>query len=82
MKEYKSKDFLSKQPQADTLLWVSSDKQFIITTTTNVYSQFFVYVNLPNGLDEWVGITTDSLDEAIEELNTMIRTEEIEKYLI
>lgn len=82
MKEYKSKDFLSKQPQADTLLWVSSDKQFIITTTTNVYSQFFVYVNLPNGLDEWVGIIADSLDSAIEELNNMIRTEEIEKYLI
>lgn len=82
MKEYKSKDFLSKQPQADTLLWVSSDKQFTITTTTNAYSQFFVYVNLPNGLDEWVGIIADSLDSAIEELNNMIRTEEIEKYLI
>lgn len=82
MTEYKSKDFLSKQPQADTLLWVSKDLKFTITTTTNAYSQFFVYVNLPNGLDEWVGITADSLDEAIEELNYMIRTEEIEKYLI
>lgn len=82
MKEYKSKDFLSRQPQADTMLWVSSDKQFTITTTTNAYSQFFVYINLPNGLDEWIGIQTDSLEMAIEELNKMIISEEIEKYLI
>lgn len=82
MNEYKSKDFLSKQPQADTLLWVSSDKQFTITTTTNAYSQFFVYVNLPSGFDEWIGITADSLDQAIEELNNMIKSEEIQRYLI
>ena len=82
MNEYKSKDFLSKQPQADTLLWVSSDKQFTITTTSNAYSQFFVYINLPNGLDEWIGITADSLDQAIEELNNMIKSEEIQRYLI
>lgn len=80
MKKYKSKDFLRKQPQADTLLWVSSDLKFTITTTTNAWSQFFVYINLPNGLDEWIGITTNSLDEAIEQLNTMIENEEIQKY--
>lgn len=82
MKEYKSKDFLRKAPHDDTLIWVSSDKQFMITTTTNQYSQYFVYSELSNGSSEWVGITTDSLDEAIEELNNMIRSGEIEKYLI
>lgn len=79
MKQYKSKDFLRKEPQMDTLIWKSSDKKFMITTTTNQYSQFFVYIC--NSLaDEWVGITTDSLDEAIEELNGMIQTREIERY--
>lgn len=82
MKEYKSKDFLRKAPHDDTLLWVSTDKQFTITTTTNQYSQYFVYCTLSNGDMEWVGISTDHLDEAIEELNKMIKSEEIEKYLI
>lgn len=81
MTEYKSKDFLSRPPQADTLMWVSKDLKFSITTTTNAWSQFFVYVNLGT-CDEWVGITADSLDEAIEQLNNMIKTEEIDKYLI
>lgn len=80
MKQYKSKDFLSKEPQADTLLWESTDKQFTITTTTNQWSKFFVYVNLHGSL-EWIGVSTDSLDDAIQELNDMIRTEEIEKYI-
>ena len=82
MKEYKSKDFLRKAPHDDTLMWVSTDKQFTITTTTNQYSQYFVYCTLSNGDMEWVGITADHLDEAIEELNKMIKSGEIEKYLI
>lgn len=82
MKEYKSKDFLRKAPHDDTLIWVSTDKQFTITTTTNQYSQYFVYCTLSNGDMEWVGVTVDHLDEAINELNKMIKSGEIEKYLI
>lgn len=82
MNQYKSKDFLRKPPHDDTFMWVSTDKQFTITTTSNQYSQFFVYCTLSNGDMEWVGISTDSLDEAIEELNNMIKSEEIQKYLI
>lgn len=79
MKQYKSKDFLRKPIQNDTMLWESSDKLFTITTTTNQWAQYFVYSN-SLGM-EWVGIKVDSLDEAIEELNKMIESEEIEKYL-
>lgn len=82
MKQYKSKDFLRRLPQQDTLIWVSQDKQFMITTTTNEYSQFFVYCQLSNGTEEWIGVQEDSLDDAIEGLNKMISTEEILKYLI
>lgn len=82
MKQYKTKDFLRKPPHDDTLMWVSTDKQFTITTTTNPYSQFFVYCTLSNGDMEWVGISIDSLDESVEELNKMIKSGEIEKYLI
>lgn len=80
MKQYKSKDFLRRPIQNDTMVWESSDKQFTITTTTNQWAQYFVYVNHATGM-EWVGIKCDSLDEAIEELNKMIETEEIEKYI-
>lgn len=80
MKEYRSKDFYRKE-QADTLLWVSKDLKFTITTTTNPFSQYFVYVNLGT-TDEWVGIQEDSLDDAIEKLNEMIIEGTIDKYLI
>jgi len=76
---YKSKDFLRKEPQLDTLTWMSSDKKFMITTTTNEYSQFFVYI-CNKVANEWVGISTDSLDEAIIELNKMISSGEIERF--
>lgn len=81
MKQYKSKDFLRKPPHDDTLMWVSTDKQFTITTTTNQYSQYFVYCTLSSGDMEWVGIQADHLEEAIEELNKIIESEEILKYL-
>lgn len=79
MKEYKSKDFFRREPQHDTLMWVSKDLRFTITTTTNQYSKYFVYINLGTA-DEWVGISVGSLDEAIEELNKMINSGEMERF--
>lgn len=79
MKQYKSKDFISKEPQNDTLIWISSDKKFSITTTTNQWSKYFVYVRL-NNTYEWIGVSTDGLSEAVDELNKMIDNEEIQKY--
>lgn len=76
---YKNKDFLRKAPEHDTLQWVSSDKKFLITTTTNEYSQYFVYIVNKLAV-EWIGISVDSLDEAIEELNKMIKSGEIERF--
>ncbi len=80
MKQYKSKDFIKRPIEHDTIQWVSTDKLITITTTTNVYSQYFVYVNNPVGM-EWIGVSEDALDEAINKLNEMIKSEEIEKYL-
>lgn len=79
MKQYKSKDFRSLPPEHDTLQWISNDRLFLITTTMNLYSQYFVYI-YSNANTEWVGITVDSLDEAIEELNKMIKSGEIERF--
>ena len=80
MKQYKSKDFIRRAPQLDTLIWDSSDLKFSITTTTNQYSQYFVYVNLGT-TDEPLGIQEDSLSDAIDSLNKMIESGEIEKYI-
>lgn len=80
MNQYKSKDFLKTEPQQDTLLWVSSDKKFTITTTVNQWSKFFVYLNTHFGM-EWVEISCDSLDDAIQELNMKIESGDIQKYL-
>lgn len=77
---YKVKDFFSKEPQNDTLVWISSDKKFSITTTTNQWSKYFVYVSIKDSW-EWIGVSTDDLSEAVEELNKMIESEEIEKYV-
>lgn len=76
---YKLKDFISKEPQNDTLIWISSDKKFSITTTTNQWSKYFVYVRLKDTY-EWIGVSTDELSEAVDELNKMIESEEIQKY--
>jgi len=81
MKEYKSKDFIKLPPQDDTLLWTSRDKQFTITTTTNQYSQYFVYVSLLTG-DEWIGIQENDFEDTIDSLNQMIISGEINQYLV
>ena len=78
---YKSSDFLRLPPQDDTLLWISKDKQFTITTTTNQYFQYFVYISTSLG-DEWIGIKGDFFEDAIELLNKTIESGEIKQYLI
>ena len=77
---YKVKDFISKEPQNDTLIWISTDKKFSITTTTNQWSKYFVYISIRD-IWEWIGVSTDDLSEAVDELNKMIDNEEIQKYI-
>ena len=79
MKQYKSKDFTHKQ-QNDTMLWESVDGKFTITSTTNQWSEFFVYANTVDGM-EWTEIQTDNLHDAIVKLNSLIDSNEIEKFL-
>lgn len=77
---YKTKDFLIDNNQNDISTWISTDKKYTVTTSTHSESKYFVYVWLVDQW-EWVGITELTLANAVEELNKMIKSGEIEKYV-